>query len=129
MIYANLPVTCRLIPIDTNDEVFQIVFMCNFLGYINRASLVYMNHVDNPETTSNEGWILYAAEWAKNLYNIKEAVEEDITEYIVQCLDNKHTKYILTNVCFYHTGFDMGDVTADNINYGIDLYNEILHKL
>jgi len=128
MIYANLPLTCRFIPIDTNDEVFQIVFMSNFIAYLNRASLVYMNWVNNPETL-NEGEILWAADWAKKLYNNMQKIDDDMTEYIGDCLDNKHQRYILDNVHFTHTGFDFGDVTQDNINYGIDLYNAILDKL
>jgi hypothetical protein len=121
MIYANLPVTCRLIPIDTNDEVFQIVFMCNFIAYLNRASLVYMNWVNNPETL-NDGDVLWAADWAKKLYNNMEAVYDDMSEYITNCLDNKYQNYIMTNVHFSHTGFDFRNISPDNINNGITLY-------
>ena len=102
--------------------------MSNFIAYLNRASLVYMNWVNNPETL-NEGEILWAADWAKKLYNNMQKIDDDMTEYIGDCLDNKHQRYILDNVHFTHTGFDFGDVTQDNINYGIDLYNAILDKL
>jgi len=128
MIYTNLPITCRFIPIDINDEVFQIVFMTNFMAYLNRASLVYMNWVNNPETL-NEGDILWAADWAKKLYENMEAIDDDMTEYIGNCLDNDYHRYILDNVDFTHTGFDFGDVSPLNISYGIKLYNQILKKL
>jgi hypothetical protein len=128
MIYANLPVTCRFIPVDINDEVFQLVFMSNFGAYLKRASLVYMNWVNNPETLS-EAKILYAADWAKKLYNNMEEINDDMSEYIGNCLENKRTNYIMNNVDFTHIGFDFGDVTPDNINNGITLYNAILDKL
>jgi len=128
MIYANLPLHCRFIPIDINDEVFQIVFMTNFIAYLNRASLVYMNWVNNPEIL-NEGEILWAADWAKKLYNNMEEINDDMTEYIGNCLNNKRQRYIMNNVDFTHTGFDFGNISPLNICKGIDLYNQTLKKL
>ena len=125
MIYSQIPLKCRFIPINIDDEVFQIVFMTNFPAYLHRASLCYMDLVDN-NTDFNEGDILHLADWAKRLYNNKENIADNMDEYIEYCLTSQHQRYIMDNVRFTNIGFDFGDVTPENLNDGVDLYNAIL---
>jgi hypothetical protein len=130
MIYANLPVTCRFIPIDINDEVFQIVFMFHFPFYLENAANKYMELVDDPETQNlNEGELIGVARWAKDIYENKVSIEETMNHFKYECYNDKHKKYIVENVKPSRIGFKFGDISQDNVNEAIRLHNEIGDKI
>lgn len=129
MIYANLPLKCRFIPIDVNNEVFQIIFMIYFRSYLKFAAEVYLNAVDAEDSELNEGDIVYAARWAKDIYENYENIKEDMDEFTKNCLACKRTAYIANNVRETQLGFDFYKISQDNVLKGIRLYNAILDKI
>jgi hypothetical protein len=130
MIYANLPLNCRFIPIDVNDEVFQIIFMLYFRSYLKNAAQIFMRVVDgDTDTNFDEGDIIYAAQWAKDIYKNYEKNEETCEEIKKQWLKCKRKAYIANNVAPEQLGFDFHEVSCSNVNKSITLYNAILKKI
>ena len=100
MIYANLPVTCRFIPVDINDEVFVTVFLAYFTYYLEAVSQSLINVVDCDDgryDDFSEKDILYYAKWAKDVYEVKERIKEDnlSDEY---CCQTKYRRRIIRTV-------------------------------
>ncbi len=129
MIYANLPVTCRFIPIDVDDEVFQIIFMLYFRSYLKNAAQIFLDVVDAENTKLNEGDIVNGARWAKDIYENYENIKEDMDEFKKNCLACKRTAYIANNVYPYQLGFNFYEVNCRNVTKGIELYNLIYKKI
>jgi len=129
MIYANLPVTCRFIPIDVDNEVFQIIFMLYFRSYLKNSAEVFLDSIDAEDTKLNEGQIVYGARWAKDIYENYEKIKEDMDDFKQNCLKCKRTAYIANNVIPDQLGFDFYTVSRDNVLKGIELYNTILEKI
>ena len=131
MIYTQIPLNCRFIPINVDDEVFQLAFMSNFKFYLENVAKLYMELVDNPPEGLgiNEGDILCLAEWAKDVYNNKVKIEETIDYLFNKWFSDPHTKYIIDNVELNYIEFEFGDISQLNVNYAIDLYNQILNKV
>jgi hypothetical protein len=130
MIYSQLPINCRFFPIDVNDEVFQIKFLINFPFFLDHASKIFMELVDETdERGMTEEQMLYFADWAKHTYQQKERIEKMMDDFRYECFCDKHKKYIVDNVPSNHIGFDFGDLTYPNVDEGIVLYNQIVEKL
>jgi hypothetical protein len=126
MIYANLPVKCRFIPIDINDEVFVTVFLAYFSIFLEAASNSLISVVDNDDgryDDFSENDILYYAKWAKDVYAVKERVKEE--NPIQYCERTKYRRRIIRTVSPYHIGFELDNHSTENINYGIRLYNSL----
>ena len=130
MIYTQIPLKCRFIPVNIDDEVFQLIFMCNFQFYLENVANKYMELVDNPEQQDlNDGDVVYLAQWAKDVYNNKVKIEETIDYLFSKWFVNKHKKYIIDNVDPRHIEFQFGDLSQTNVNDAINLYNAILKKV
>jgi hypothetical protein len=130
MIYSQIPLKCRFIPIDTDDEVFQTIFLYHFPFYLDMAAIKYMDLVDNPETLKlNEGDVIYLARWAKDIYENKVSIDEVMKDFKYEVYNDEHLKYIMDNVKPNHIGFRFRDVSQDNVNEAIRLYNEIGAKI
>ena len=129
MIYAQLPLNCRFVPVNIEDEVFQTIFMVHFPFFLEAAANLFMEMVDgegvNDETT--DGDVLFWADWAKRVYANKVRIEEHIIDhYKEKVFYNKHYKRIIDNVSSAHIGFEFGQLNPTNVNDGIELYNKIL---
>ena len=130
MIYSKLPIKCRFFPINTNDEVFQTVFMFYYMDFLDATSKLFMEIADeSDENGLDEGGVLFFAELAKRTYKNKETIKEDMTEFKYKCFCNKDKKYIIENVKPNKIGFDFGNLTFDNVYDGNILYNAILRKI
>ena len=129
MIYTQIPLKCRFIPINGDDEVFQIIFMLYFRSFLKQAATVYMDIVNNPEEQNlNEGEIVYAAKWAKDIYNNYENIKENMDDFKVWCHQCKKKRHIAYNVLPKQIGFNFWEISFANVDKGILLYNEILEK-
>jgi hypothetical protein len=93
------------------------------------AAEVYLNAVDAEDSELNEGDIVYAARWAKDIYENYENIKEDMDEFTKNCLACKRTAYIANNVRETQLGFDFYKISQDNVLKGIRLYNAILDKI
>lgn len=130
MIYSQLPLKCRFIPIDIDDEVFQTIFMFHFPFYLEKVANKYMQLVDEPETQNlNEGEVIHLARWAKDIYENKVSIEKVMSDFKYEVYCDKHLKYIVDNAKPNQIGFKFGDGSQDNINEAIRLYNEIGDKI
>lgn len=133
MIYSQIPLKCRFIPINTDDEVFRLIFMMNFPFYLEHAAYEYMkivNQEDRYENDNyNEGKILFYANWAKSLYRVKENMENIHNKFCSNCFNDKHKKSIIDNIDSRHIGFDFGDLSIINMNRALKLNNVILKNL
>jgi len=130
MIYTKLPLKCRFIPIDVDDEVFQTVFMFHFTQFLEYSAQIFMEIVDEADENGiDEGGVLFFADWAKHTYKNKEAIKEDMDEFKYKCFCNKDKKYIIDNVKANQIGFDFGNMTYNNVYEGAVLYKAILPKI
>jgi hypothetical protein len=130
MIYSQIPLNYRFIPINTDDEVFQTVFMFHFIFYLENVANKYMQLVDEPETQNlNEAQVVYSARWAKDVYENKVSIETAMSHYKYEVYCDKQLKYIIDNTKPNQIGFNFGDWSQDNVNEAIRLYNEIGDKI
>jgi hypothetical protein len=128
MIYANLPLKCRFIPIDVNDEVFVTIFITYFIDFLDAASKALIAVVDDDDERYkdfNERNIIYYANWAKGVYTVKEEIKEDYDIWMEYCQQTKKKYRIINTVSPYHIGFDISDLSTKNINFGISLWNSV----
>ena len=134
MIYSQIPLKCRLIPVNTDDEVFQTIFLSYFIIYLERASTYFMKIVNQEDEfeydNRNEGEILFWAEWARDVHRQMEKIEETTNEFRwhvdQECAKKKK---IWNDVRPRNLGFDYNDMSPLNVNFGITLWNECLDKV
>ena len=101
--------------------------MINFPFFLEHAANVFIEIVDDPEKFDmNEGDVIFWAEWARDVYKNRERIQKYMDEFRYEVYCNKHKKYIADNVPSNHIGFKFGDISPQNVNDAIALYNEIL---
>ena len=130
MIYSQIPLKCKFIPINTDHEVFQTVFMFHFPFYLENVANKYMQLVDEPETQNlKEGDVVHLARWAKDVYENRVSIETVMSNYKYEVYCDKHLKYIIDTIKPNQIGFKFGDSSQHNVNEAIRLYNEIGNKI
>jgi hypothetical protein len=132
MIYNEVPLKYRYIPINIECDLFVTVFMCYFSSYLGWCANSLMAVLDNEDGLYDhfsEGKLLEVAEWAKDVYRQKEKIhplcERFHNNYVTK---HKYTNNIIENINSENFEFDFSDHSCENINDGIIIFNSIIKK-
>jgi hypothetical protein len=123
MIYANLPLKYIFVPIDINNEHFRIASCVFLMGYLIEAKNKYLEIMDDEGT--KDGQRIEVAEWAKDLHNLVENVENEIKTMLSITWGWNIVEKYNNNVNIYNCEFDYGDVSPMNVQLALDHHVEV----
>ena len=131
MIYNEVPLKYRYIPINIECDLFVTVFMClfsSYLGWCANSLMEVLNNEDGLYDHFNEGKLLEVAEWAKDVYRQKEKIQPLCERFHNYVIKHKYTSNIINNIDTINFEFDFSDHSCENINDGIIIFNSIIKK-
>jgi hypothetical protein len=123
MIYANLPLKYIFVPIDINNEHFRIASCVFLMGYLIEAKNHYLEIMDDEGTKDGER--IEVAEWAKDLHNLVENVEDQIKTMLKITWGWNIVEKYNNNVNIYNCEFDYSDVSPMNVQLALDHHVEV----
>jgi hypothetical protein len=123
MIYANLPLKYIFVPIDINNEHFRIASCVFLMGYLIETKNQYLEIMDDEDT--NDGHRIEIAEWAKNLHNLVESVEDEIKTMLSITWGWDIVEKYNNNVNIYNCEFDYSDGSPANVQLALDHHVEV----
>ena len=123
MIYSQIPLKYKFIPINIDDEHFRITFCVFLLGFLKEAKEKWLEVMDEEDVLDGER--LEIAENAKELHKMIEHEQYKIMrmreqEWSIKTLKNYHKNVNLDNCEFQY-----GDVSPENVKIALDIFVKI----